>query len=260
VVLSSDALTDINLTKMIEYHKAKKALATLALSQVRDVKEFGIVVLDNNGRIIGFQEKPAPSVAMSDLANAGIYIFDPEILKLIPEGPYDFGKQLFPHLAKAGAPIFGYKMIEYWSDVGGLEKYIQSNYDAIKGAVKIRIPGIKTASATWVGERESIDNKARFEGSVIIGDRCKIGGGVRIKDSIIGDKCQVESGAVIEGSVIWSDTYIGTDAHLANSVIGNFCYVGDKSKIMNSIIANRCLIPFATLLPPGSKIDPNSSV
>jgi mannose-1-phosphate guanylyltransferase/mannose-1-phosphate guanylyltransferase/phosphomannomutase len=96
VVLSSDALTSINLGRMLAYHREKKALATVALSRVADVREFGVVLHDESGRITGFQEKPDPAVALSDLANTGIYIFEPEILAMIPDGFYDFGKQLFP--------------------------------------------------------------------------------------------------------------------------------------------------------------------
>lgn len=92
LVLSSDALTCINLERMVEYHKSKKALATIALARVPDVSEFGIVIQDPDGKVIGFQEKPKPEVAQSDLANAGIYIFEPEVLDLIPDGFYDFGR------------------------------------------------------------------------------------------------------------------------------------------------------------------------
>ena len=113
VVLSSDALTDINLHRLTEFHKQKKALVTVALCQVGDVREFGVVIQDETGRITGFQEKPAPEAALSSLANTGIYVFEPEILKLIPDGPYDFGRQLFPQLVAEKAAIYGYKMVEY---------------------------------------------------------------------------------------------------------------------------------------------------
>jgi len=261
LVLSSDALTDINLNKMVEYHRSKKALVTIALSKVTEVKEFGIVVQDSDGRINGFQEKPEPEVALSDLANTGIYIFEPEILDLIPAGFYDFGKELFPRLVKERATIYGYSMTEYWSDVGGLDKYIHSNYDAMKGAVQIRIPGKRSASSTWIGEREKIEPSARFEGSVIIGDRCQIGKEVYVKDSVIGDKCKIDDGAVITGSVIWSDTYIGMEASVNNSVIGSFCYLGDKAVINNgSVIANRSVLPFHAVVPAGSRLEPNSTI
>ncbi|MGB9613780.1 MAG: sugar phosphate nucleotidyltransferase, partial [Candidatus Margulisiibacteriota bacterium] len=227
LVLSSDALTDINLTKLIAYHQKKKALATLALAKVLEVKEFGVVVLDDGERIVGFQEKPEPEVALSDLANAGIYVFEPEILDLIPDGFYDFGKQLFPFLVEKNAPIYGYPMVEYWSDVGGLDKYIQSNYDAMKGLVRIHIPGHKVSSSTWLGEKVKIDSSARFEGAVIVGNRCAIGKDVYIKDAVIGDRCVIEKEAIVTGSVLWSDVVVGTRAQVEGSVLGNFCHIGE---------------------------------
>ena len=193
LILSSDALTDINLKRIIAYHYSKKALITIALARVKEVSEFGVVIQDQEGRVTGFQEKPRPEEAKSDLVNAGIYVVEPKILKMIPEGFYDFGKQLFPKLVEENDSIYGYPMFEYWNDVGGLEKYIQSSYDAMKGIVRIRIPGRKVARSTWLGARTRISRSARFEGSVIIGDRCVIGNDVYIKDSVIGDKCISET-------------------------------------------------------------------
>lgn len=261
VVLSSDALTSINLTKLVEFHKEKKALATIALSQVSDVSEFGVAIQDETGKIIGFQEKPKPADALSDLANTGIYVFEPEILRLIPDGFHDFGRELFPRLVAEKAAIYGYKMLEYWNDVGGLEKYIQSNYDALKGALQIRIPGKKLSSSSWVGEREQIDPSARFEGTVIIGDRCQVGRDVYIKDAVIGDKCVIGDGAAITGSVIWSDVTICAEARVENSVVGSFCHLGEKAVVSDgSIIANRCIIRPSSIVSRSSRLQPDSVI
>ncbi|MDD5383128.1 MAG: NDP-sugar synthase [Candidatus Margulisbacteria bacterium] len=261
IVLSSDALTDINLNRLVEFHKSKKALVTIALAKVADVRQFGVAIQDENGRITGFQEKPQAEEALSDLANAGIYVFEPEILKLIPEGFYDFGRELFPKLVQEQAPIYGYRMVEYWNDVGGVEKYIQSNYDAMKGAVQIQIPGKKVSSSTWIGAREKIDPTARFEGSVIIGDRCSIGQDVYIKDAVIGDKCAIEARSIITGSVIWSDTAVGKDAEINRSVVGNWCHIGANAHIFEgSIISNRSVVRIGGEVPPNSRLQPNSIV
>ena len=157
--------------------------------------------------------------------------------------------------------MYGYPMVEYWSDVGGLEKYIMSNYDAMKGLVRINIPGRRVCESTWIGERQNIGSSARFEGSVIIGDRCSIGENVYIKDSIIGDKCVVQDNAVITGSVVWSDTMIGKEVQIRHSVVGNWCHIGDKAKIADgSIISNRCVIRKDTEVPSRSQLEPNSII
>ena len=259
LVLSSDALTDINIKHIIEYHKKKKALVTIALAKMEEVSQFGVVVHDADGKITGFQEKPKPEEAKGDQVNAGIYIFEPKVLKMIPDGPYDFGKQLFPELVEKGAPVYGYPMIEYWNDVGGLEKYIQSSYDAMKGVVQIRIPGKRVSRSTWIGLREKISQSARFEGSVIIGDRCSIGNDVYIKDAVIGDKCVIEDGAVITGSVIWSDNIIQKKAQIDCSVIGNWCQVGEGARILaGSIVPNRCIVRKGSEVPAKSRLKPNT--
>jgi mannose-1-phosphate guanylyltransferase len=145
IVMSSDALTDINLKRLINFHKKNRSLFTMALAKVSEVSEFGVVIQDNDGKISGFQEKPKQEEAKSNLVNAGIYVIEPEILKRIPEGFYDFGKQLFPRLVEEQAAFYGYPMVGYWSDVGGLGKYIDSSYDAMKGALQVRIPGRRVA-------------------------------------------------------------------------------------------------------------------
>ena len=261
LVLSSDALTDINLNRLIDYHKQKKALVTIALAKVKDVDHFGVVVQDGDGRIMGFQEKPKPADALSDMVNAGIYVFEPEALEMIPDGPYDFGRELFPKLAAEKAAFYGYKMVEYWNDVGSLDKYILSNYDAMRGIVQIRVPGRKVSRSTWIGERQRIDPSSRFEGAVIIGDRCSIGRDVYIKDSVIGDKCVIEDGASITGSVLWSDGMVCSGAQIFSSAIGSFCHVGKGAKInTGSVIANRCVIRPAAEVPENSRLKPDSLV
>lgn len=261
VVLSSDALTDINLKRIINFHKKKKSLFTIALAEVEDVSDFGVVLQDGEGRITGFQEKPKQEEARSNLVNAGVYVIEPEIFEMTPEGFYDFGKQLFPKLVEDRAPIYGYPMVEYWSDVGGLDKYIQSSYDAMKGALRIRIPGRKVSRSTWIGAREKIARSARFEGSVIIGDRCKIGKNVYIKDSVIGDKCVIAEGAAITGSVLWSDTVVGKEAQISKSVVGSWCHIEAKAIVHEgSVMSNRCVIRQGSEIPARTRLHPNSIV
>lgn len=261
IVLSADALTDINLKRLIDWHKKKKSLMTMVLAEVVDVSQYGVVIQDDQGKVIGFQEKPKPEVAKSKMVNTGIYVIEPEILKMIPKGFYDFGKELFPQLVEQGAPLYGYPMVEYWSDVGGLSAYIQSSYDAMKGAVQVRVPGQRVAGSTWIGEQGKISSSARFEGSVVIGDSCTIGDNVYIKDAVIGDKCVIRDGAIITGSILWSDNIIDKEAHINQSVVANWCHIEEKANIAEgSILANRCLVRQKAEIAPRTRLQPNSTI
>lgn len=262
VVLSSDALTDINIRKLVNFHKKKKALATIALMPVEDTTQFGVVVLDEGQRVAAFQEKPKPEKALSNLANTGIYVFEPEILDMIPQDKfYDFGNDLFPILTKKKAPIFGYKMVEYWSDVGGLEPYIRANRDAIQGNVRIVIPGRKISSKVWIGKGAKISKSAKFEGYVIIGDKCEVREGACLKNVVLGDMCVVGNDAEIKHSVIWSDTFVSRGSKIEKSIIGNWCQIGENAQIeRNSIISNRCKIRKGVHLPENSKLKPSETL
>lgn len=138
LVISGDALTDINLDAFMKFHRDKKSLATIALKEVADVEQFGVVITDEAGRIRSFQEKPKKEEALSNLVNTGIYIFEPEIFDLIPRGEfYDFGRNLFPLLVEKGAPFYGWPMEGYWCDIGTVETYKKACLDAAAGLVRL---------------------------------------------------------------------------------------------------------------------------
>jgi len=151
VILSGDGLTDINLHKLIEFHKQKGALATIALKKVEEVEQFGVVIKGEDGKIESFQEKPKREEALSDLVNTGIYIFEPEIFDYIPaKEVYDFGKNLFPLLVEKNLPFYGYEMEGYWCDVGSLEVYRQAHCDVLDGKVDILVSTDMWKCCNWI--------------------------------------------------------------------------------------------------------------
>lgn len=138
LVISGDALTDINLADFLKIHRERKALATIALKEVAEVEQFGVVITDEKGRIRSFQEKPGREEALSNLASTGIYIFEPEIFDLIPPGEfYDFGRNLFPLLVEKDLPFYGYQMDGYWCDIGTVETYQKACQDVSADLVKL---------------------------------------------------------------------------------------------------------------------------
>lgn len=242
VVVSGDALTDIDLTKLLAAHRKNGAIATIALKEVAEVEHFGVVVTDELGRINQFQEKPSPEIALSNLANTGIYIFEPEIFKYIPVRQfYDFGKQVFPHLVKIKAPFYGVEVADYWCDIGNLDTYRSAHSDILQGLVKVSTKG---------DIRDSVNGKVLSGKGVIIGKDVRLEG-----DIVIGENCIIEDGASLKDAVIWSNTLIGKGAIIENSVIGEDCHIGELCHIRPSaVIAGGCVLDKNITINAGQKV------
>lgn len=230
LVIMGDLLTDVDVTGLVSAHKKKGALATIALKRVDDVSQFGVALTNEDGFITGFQEKPQPGEALSNLASTGIYIFEPEIFRHIPaEGEYGFGRQLFPQLVNKGAPVLGVEIASYWSDVGTISQYRLSNFDCLEGRIEVEIPGQRCAQG-WLAEGALIESGCRIEGLLLVGRHSQVKAKVKIKGRvIIGDDCVVGEAACLEDSVIWSGSSIEAGAILKNCVLGSGCLVRNGS-------------------------------
>jgi mannose-1-phosphate guanylyltransferase len=232
IVLMGDLLTDADLTEVVRQHKEKKALASIAVKAVDDVRHFGVVVTDENGFIVGFQEKPQPEEALSNYASTGIYVLEPEVFKHIPAtGTFGFGRQLFPALVQAGLPVLGVKIDQYyWSDVGTISQYRQSNFDALAGRVRIDLPGEKTEFG-YAESGAEIDPSAKIEGKLMLGKNSTLAAGVKIKGHVlIGDNCRIGANVELENTIVWSNAHIGREAILRNCVVGSNCTVSDGAQ------------------------------
>ncbi len=236
-VISGDALTDINLGALLEAHRQRGALATIALKEVQQVEHFGVVITDDQGRIERFQEKPRPEEALSHLANTGIYIFEPGIFKYIPARQfYDFGKQVFPHLVRTGAPFHGLPVQDYWCDVGNISTYCQAHADILQQRVKTAASGkvINTAEGARVllGEGTVCGRNVRFDGSVVIGSGCKVGSNVYLSNSIIWDNTVIKDKSVIKEAVVGADCILGRGVKLnAGAVVAAGCILQDEVEV-----------------------------
>lgn len=233
VVISGDALTDIDLTNLLAEHRRLGALATIALKPVDEVEHFGVVVTNDNRKIVRFQEKPRPEEALSRTANTGIYVFEPEIFKYIPDGQfYDFGKQLFPYLVQIDAPFYGVEIDDYWCDVGNINTYRQANADILCGKVNVKYAGElmhkKNQASLLIGDGASISRDVKMSGQVVIGPGCKIADGVSIENSVIWNDTIVEEGVVIKNAVIGAVCRIGRGACLKpHSTVASGSYLED---------------------------------
>ncbi|MDX6472125.1 MAG: mannose-phosphate guanylyltransferase / phosphomannomutase, partial [Gaiellaceae bacterium] len=211
LVISGDALCDVDLTQLVAFHKEKGASVTIGLKSVENPLEFGIVVTDEEGRVERFLEKPSWGQVFSDTINTGIYVMDAEVLQHVPKDrPYDFSKELFPLLLEMGRPIYGYVMDGYWQDIGNLDQYRQANFDALDERVQLDIPGIRIRGNIWVGEGVDLHDLDAIEGPVYVGNYCRIAPDATVGPySVLSTSITLRERARVARSIVDSSTYIG---------------------------------------------------
>lgn len=222
VVVGCDDLTDLPLDKLLAFHAQRNAIATIGLVERDEVDQYGVVVTAADGKITGFQEKPAKGTERSKLVNTGIYAFTPEIFNHIPPGVfYDFGKNVFPSLQEAGEAFYGYDARgAYWCDIGTPGEYRRATNDVLCGA--FRIPGEQAVqSDVWIGSGAKISPDASIVGPTVIGE------GV-----------VVEAGARVERSIVWQHSRIGAGAVLRNAIVGMDYLVENGTVLDGAIVAN----------------------
>lgn len=240
IVVGGDDLADIDLTRLVRTHRDKKALATIALSLVDDPSEYGIVLMNEEGRITRFMEKPKGEVIFSNTANTGVYVFEPEVFELIPRNTfYLFGKQFFPQMLEQRRPLYGHLTASYWKDVGNLAVYQQTHYDALAGRVAINFPMKEVRKYVWIGDNVEIDPSAEIGYPVAIGNDCRIESGAKVlENTIIGNGCAVERGAVVKESILWEGAVVMRDTWLERCVVGKNCHVKTNAAVFDGVIVN----------------------
>jgi mannose-1-phosphate guanylyltransferase/mannose-1-phosphate guanylyltransferase/phosphomannomutase len=216
IVMAGDALTDVDLTALIDAHAAHDGVATMTVKKVANVSEFGVVLTDSEGRVSGFQEKPDPAEALSDLANCMIYAFRPEIFDYFPEDPHvDWAKQIFPLLLEQDVPFHVHETERYWNDVGSLPEYLQGNIDAVTGTVAVDCAGelvdadaggalgdgVEVSGRVLVGEGAEVGEGARIDGPVVLGPGSRVGAGARVKESVLLARGEVPANGLLAGSI-----------------------------------------------------------
>ena len=243
VVVSGDALTDVDIENLVAFHKEKGALATIALHRVSNTSEFGVVEIDEEGDILGFQEKPTPEEAISTLANSGVYVFEPRVLEYIPENTFfDFARDVFPRFLEAKERFVGYQGDFYWSDIGTLEAYRQVQYDVLSGRVRVKVPGKKRGKSLWVGENAQIHPSAALEGYVVVGRDAVIGRGVVLAgDVTVGTDCWIRPNAIIKRSILLPGSSVGDGAYLEDCIVGHGYDVRPGETIRGGALIRRAL-------------------
>jgi mannose-1-phosphate guanylyltransferase len=223
VIVSGDALTDLDLNALVERHRSSGGIATLTVKKVPDTREYGVVIHDSDGRIQGFQEKPDLAEALSDLGNCGIYCFSPEIFDYFPDRDFvDWAQDVFPQLLDHDVPFYVHEIDAYWNDVGSLEELRAGTYDALEGRLRIESTGERREEGLTVGDGTDAQGVEIVEPPIWIGADCEIGRDVRLMGPVvIGDGSRVGDGASLRDSIVFPGTEVGEGEILIGAVLGH---------------------------------------
>jgi mannose-1-phosphate guanylyltransferase len=241
IIGSGDSVASFDVASLLKAHKMNGAKATMALWEVEDPSPFGIVGLSTtpDGEIDGqlregfirrFKEKPAPEEAFSNVINAGLYILEPEVMELVPDGEkYDFSKNLFPRLLEMGWPMYAQAINGVWFDVGSPQELIRAQNVLIERREELPFPMPKGATiqqGSFIDPTADVDPSATVAHSVIskgsiVGENavlkhCVLMNGAHVKDGVHLKNCILSPNSVIDSNVVASDVILGDHDVLRN--------------------------------------------
>lgn len=222
VVVSGDALTDVDLNALVERHRGAGGIGTLTVKRMPDTREYGVVLHDAEGRVQGFQEKPDPAEALSDLANCGIYCLSPEVFDYFPDEPFvDWAKGVFPALLEHDVPFHVHEIDEYWNDVGSLGELRRGTWDALEGRLRLEVSGSEIEEGLFVGDGTELGGATLAEPPVWIGSDCELGEGIRLMGPVaIGDGCRIGAGSSLRETIVFPGTDVEEDAIMIGAIAG----------------------------------------
>ncbi|GAA3982339.1 mannose-1-phosphate guanyltransferase [Thermobifida alba] len=263
IVISGDALTDIDLTDMVRFHRENGAMVTIGLKRVANPLEFGIIIVDDDGRIQRFLEKPTWGQVFSDTVNTGIYIMEPEVLDHVAAGEnVDWSSDVFPKLLKDGAPLYGYIAEGYWEDVGTHESYLSAQADVLSGKVDVEIDGFEVSPGIWVAEGAEVDPDAVLKGPLYIGDYAKVEAGAELREfTVLGSNVVVRSEAFLHRAVVHDNVYVGTRTNLRGCVVGKNTDIMAGARVEEgTVVGEECVIEAEAYLANNIKVYPFKTI
>ncbi len=265
MVISGDALTDFDLTAAVQYHRQKKAMATLVLKRMPNPLEYGVVIIGDDGRVRQFQEKPSWGEVFSDTVNTGIYILEPDIFKYYEPGQvFDFSNNLFPILLEKGDEMFGYVAEGYWCDIGSIPDYMRASADYLSGMVNLPRLGteLEPGSGIRVMDDVEIDRDAHIQGPVFLGTGVKVKSGAVIQGpAVVRDYSIVDTRATIDRAIVWRNCYVGERAEVRGAILQTGVNVKPQAMIFEgAVIGDSTIIGTGAVVHPNVKIWPAKEV
>ena len=237
--LNGDSLREADLGKLVAFHRSTGAKATILLTPVADPSRYGLVRLASDGRVETFLEKPRPEEIDTDLINAGLYVLEPEVLDLVPEGrAVSIEREVFPRLAEDGT-VYGIALPGYWLDVGTPESYLQAHRDVLERTFQTDVGELLGSDFTlvdpsaevhrnarlvppvYVGPETVVEEGARIGSLAVLGGGARLGAGATIESAVVGGGAQVGAGTAVVGSIVGDEVVLGPDCEVRNlSVVG----------------------------------------
>lgn len=263
MVISGDALTDIDLTDMVRFHRESGAKVTIALKRVPNPLEFGIIIVDEQGRIQRFLEKPTWGQVFSDTVNTGIYIMEPEVLERVAENEIvDWSGDVFPELLAEGEPLYGYVADGYWEDVGTHESYLSAQADVLSGKVDVEIDGFEVSPGVWVGEGAEVARSAVLRGPLYVGDYAKIEAGAELREyTVVGSNAVVRAEAFAHRTVLHDNVFIGRGANLRGTVVGKNTDIMSAVRVEEgAVVGEDCVIESEAYVHNDVKVYPFKTI
>lgn len=263
LVLSGDAMTDIDLSALVAAHQTSKAAATIVLKRVQVPTEYGVALTDANGRITRFLEKPQLSEVFSDLANTGIYLLSPEAVDMIPQDTkYDFSMDLFPRMLKAGMPIMGHVTESYWCDIGDLEQYLQAQRDMLEGRCAFETLAVER-EGVWIEHGAKISSDAAVMAPCYIGREAEVAAGAMLADgAVLCSGARVGAGSSIKRSVLMPGARVRENAQIRGAILCEGAHVDDGAQVFahtalgaGSSVGKHCSITAGASLWPNKRLE-----
>ncbi len=220
IVQNGDCVSSLDIKAMVRGHRETGGIGTLALWEVEDPSAFGVVEMERSMRIMDFQEKPSRAEAKSNLINAGVYVFEPEILDYIGKGQVSIEREVFPRILEYG--LFGHRFEGFWVDCGTLKNTLVAQRALLD---KDSPPGPSNLDCQLIPPNLILSREMKG---------CHVGPNVCIEPDV-----RIGEGAYVDNALIMKGANIGANCKVSGSIIGPGIKVDDNESVVDSIIANR---------------------
>ncbi|MDA8291990.1 MAG: NDP-sugar synthase [Actinomycetota bacterium] len=250
VVVNGDVLTDLDLASLYKFHQGTGGAATIALTPVEDPSAYGVVPTDPDGRVLAFIEKPARDEAPTNRINAGTYILEPSVVDGIPSGrPVSIEREVFPRLVGQDE-LYALDSDVYWLDTGTPERYLQAQFDIVRGvrAPCHMPPCVKRADGVFVAAGALLEGEV--EGCAYVGKAASVAHGARVRDVVVGASAHVASGATVRDSVLLPGAVVREGATVVGSVVGPSAVIGAGARVSSGSVVGA-----AALVADGAVLD-----